>query len=1070
MIGQEMTRAELENLIKPIPGDFVVYQLSGRQMKIVYFSPTILEAFGVSAENFINATKEDALNVVMPADREYVLATVYGKPVGETDIHCLFRLMHRDKGFFWVHSRSRIIGTLDEKPLILTNYLNATAEAESYSRIVDDTDRACYTVDIASYDILYANRAARARGRVKNNSVYAGHACYEFFFLRTEPCEDCPLRTMTKGEMQHSEKLNPLTGEWRSLSRKRVAWLGRDCMEVFVDDITEKKRREIEEEDEFHRSIQAILSANPDALCTFRINLKENSCYEGHGASKSILNSLQSETADGLFENTAAMILDREEREHFLTLFNRKNLISVYKSGQTILHADYRRRGKNAESIWVRTYISLLTNPRTDDTEGIIYSLDISKQMRQDQIFRIITDEELDYVALLHLDASEIEFIKLNAKLPQRYHETLGEPGKHYDFDTVRQFTANSWINEEDRAFYLTASPIEKVRHALDADGHYEMSIRGHYTDHPEVTMCRKIQHYYLGDDRDTVLIIQTDVTATYMQQKREAERLKPEADKVRDIMDSISAGISVLRMSDSDHLSFEYLNRQIFRMLGFEDLENDISGSRQAENQVVSAYLKDPLAGVHPDDFDWVKKTFHDNYNSKGFTVGNYRTLGANGKYYWLRQEVRLREVCPGYRVFYAVYRDVGDEIKLQKKLKKQIDDEKALRQQATAANEAKTEFLSRMSHDIRTPLNGIIGMTYLAKEQRNPAATNSCLEKIDTSSRFLLGLINDILDMAKAESGKIELHPEPYPFEDFMGYLEAVIFPLCREKNQNLIVDAVPLENATLVLDPLRINQIFFNLLSNAVKYTPEGGTITFYLRAIPIGMNRAKLDVKVSDTGIGMSEDFQKMIFEPFTQEGRSDISESRGSGLGLSIVKKLLDLMGGEISVQSSTGRGSVFHVSACFDSIEAGIKKSAPAAAPIRADDYSELAGRHILLCEDHPLNQEIAKALLEQKNMIVQIADNGRFGVDCFAKSPIGFYDAILMDIRMPVMDGYEATKEIRALNRTDAASTPIIAMTADAFEDDVEKCLAGGMNAHIAKPVSPDALYRTIAGAICGK
>jgi signal transduction histidine kinase/CheY-like chemotaxis protein len=391
------------------------------------------------------------------------------------------------------------------------------------------------------------------------------------------------------------------------------------------------------------------------------------------------------------------------------------------------------------------------------------------------------------------------------------------------------------------------------------------------------------------------------------------------------------------------------------------------------------------------------------------------------------------------------------------------------ALRQALDAAekaNAAKSEFLSRMSHDIRTPLNGIIGMTYLAGQQNNPPRTADCLSKIDMSSKFLLGLINDVLDMAKAESGVIELHPEPYPPEVFSNYLNSVIAPLCSEKGIRFTVDILTEDSVLPLIDPLRINQVFFNLLSNAVKFTPEGGAVTCRLRERLTPEGTLAVDGEVSDTGIGMSEQFQKVLFDPFTQEGRIDSSDSRGTGLGLSIVKKVLDLMGCTISVKSEIGKGTVFSLRGEFDCVpakESGDQERVSSG----AGSLQELDGRHMLLCEDHPLNQEIAKAILEEENMVVTIADDGGQGVECFKSSAFGFYDAILMDIRMPVMDGYEATRRIRALDRPDAKTVPIIAMTADAFADDVKKCADVGMDGHIAKPIAPDVLFETLRKAV---
>lgn len=481
--------------------------------------------------------------------------------------------------------------------------------------------------------------------------------------------------------------------------------------------------------------------------------------------------------------------------------------------------------------------------------------------------------------------------------------------------------------------------------------------------------------------------------------------------------------------------------------------------------------YIKDACIGLHPDDMKRIRKIFHDNFYSTRFSLGDYQAMGGDGKYHWLHEEVTFHENTKDGKVFYGTYLDVDEEVAMRKERESQLEKEKALRLEAMAANEAKSDFLSRMSHDIRTPLNGIIGMTYLAKMENNPPKTKDCLDKIDTSSKFLLGLINDVLDMTKAERNKIVLNLEPYSLAEYNSYLDAVIAPLIKEKGQHFVLNEKTAEYNHLPLsDKLRTNQIFFNLLSNAVKYTPEGGTIRYDIFS-RYDSKRNKLCIvhTISDNGIGMSAEFQKVLFQPFTQEGRNDVSSTRGSGLGLSIVKRLVDLMGGKVEVESVQGQGSTFKVRLEFDAAEASPETKAKSNPAVPSSDYGCLKGKHILLCEDHPLNQEIAKRILENEGVIVQIAINGKAGVDDFSTSPIAYYDAILMDIRMPVMDGFEAAKEIRSLPRADAKNIPIIAMTADAFKEDVDHCFSVGMNAHLAKPISPESLYRSLA-QVCSK
>ncbi len=368
---------------------------------------------------------------------------------------------------------------------------------------------------------------------------------------------------------------------------------------------------------------------------------------------------------------------------------------------------------------------------------------------------------------------------------------------------------------------------------------------------------------------------------------------------------------------------------------------------------------------------------------------------------------------------------------------------------QREKEASEAKSDFLSRMSHDIRTPLNGIIGLTMLAKDEPDQQRVQEYLDKVKLSGQFLSGLVNDILDLSKVESGKVELHLEPYSCEDLYRYVEAVVEPLCMDKGLELRMSE-PDDLPPILLDRLRFNQIIFNLLSNAVKYTPEGGLVELCWKRTELGRNRVALDLTVRDNGIGMSGDFQKRMFESFSQEQHQ--TATTGSGLGLAIVHSLINLMNGEISVESEQGEGTAFTVH-----LETELCSEEAVSAPER--EGIRLEGKHILLCEDNKVNVMVARRLLEKWGVSVDTADNGRIGVDKFAASRPGDYDAILTDIMMPEMDGLEAAMAIRKLDRSDAETVPIIAMTANAYDSDVENCLAAGMNAHMGKPIDTEQL-----------
>jgi PAS domain S-box-containing protein len=837
---------------------------------------------------------------------------------------------------------------------------------------------------------------------------------------------------------------------------------GKKWFYVVILDNSGDVRLQQKERDEFQKAMQDLLDANPNALCCFRLNLNTNRCISSFGTSQYIVRSLQHATADGLLSRLAEMA-SAEKKAETADIFNRQHLLEGFRSGVTDREVVYPRRDETGEDIWVRTSIHLLKNPETGEIEAVGYSNDVTRERLTNSIIRIITESEYDFIAVLHANTGMVEAVNLNSGLPSSYHRGFANEKSEQKFSDLRKNGAAVWVAEEDRSRYLQATELDVIRRELDQSGHYALTIHTNLPDGAGHCRWRSLQHYYIGDSRNEILIIDSDVTEKVLSHQKELEREASHNERMRDIMDSISGGISVLYMSDPDHLSFGYVNKQLYRMLGFEPAAGVRAELNSDTEALVREYFDNALTGIHPDDLERVKKTFHDNYNSQQFTVDNYRTLCADGSYVWLWERVNLREVTPEHRVFYAIYREVGDEVRMQNELKMRLEREENLRKEAMAANDAKTDFLSRMSHDIRTPLNGIIGLTYLTREIPDlPAAASANLSKIDISSKFLLSLVNDILDMSRAESGKIELHPEPYTVEEFNSYLDAVIRPLCAEKNQQFRLQENVTSNLIPLADKSRINQVLFNLLSNAVKYTPEGGMITYSISGHTIGENRVEIEHVITDTGIGMSSKFQEMMFDPFAQENRDDSSTHRGSGLGLAIVKKLVDLMGGTVEVQSAIGKGTSIRLHLQFDAVSRESLVQKHAGQSSRAD-LPALAGMHVLLCEDQILNQEIMRAILEKKKILVDIAEDGAEGISRFCHSQPGFYDAILMDVRMPVMDGYEATARIRRLDRSDAKSVPIIAMTADAFSDAVQKCMEVGMNAHIAKPVDPDLLFDTL-------
>jgi len=535
-------------------------------------------------------------------------------------------------------------------------------------------------------------------------------------------------------------------------------------------------------------------------------------------------------------------------------------------------------------------------------------------------------------------------------------------------------------------------------------------------------------------------------------------------------------------------------------------------------------------------------------------------------------------------------------DDQKTTEELKKEIDELKKQLSEANAANAAKETFLSNMSHDIRTPMNAIIGMTALAKKYIDEKQrVSDALDKIDAASTHLLSLINDILDMSRINSGKMEISFEKFSLPELINDTVNLIRPLLEEKHHKGVLDPEDLETEYFFGDALRIKQVLVNVLSNAVKYTNDGGEILFTVKEAPApgeGPNKKLLTFICTDNGMGMSEEFVERIFEPFERVNNSTISGIEGTGLGMSIVKRLVDAMNGSIDIQSAVGKGTTVTITLPIEAADeeesssdlAGkriliierndrlykkyvsaldalglvytIVDSAPEAIDaitkgsfnneffdiliigdergpsddifetasyvtrsysgmtvvlVSTDDWQnieyqaeksgiagfipvpffkrslltglskavsnnsessegnslpDLTGKRILLVEDNMINREIAKEILSSTKALIETAENGKEAVDLFASSGNGYFDAILMDVQMPVMDGYEATRQIRALERADS-TLPIFAMTANTFAEDIAKARSAGMDGHIPKPIDITVLMQTLKRAL---
>ena len=410
--------------------------------------------------------------------------------------------------------------------------------------------------------------------------------------------------------------------------------------------------------------------------------------------------------------------------------------------------------------------------------------------------------------------------------------------------------------------------------------------------------------------------------------------------------------------------------------------------------------------------------------------------------------------------RILYQKEKETLEISKAEEQKQKQLLMNAA--EEAESASKAKSAFLLSISHDIRTPMNAIIGFTNIALHQNTVSDIHDSLEKVQKSSNHLLSLLNDVLDFTRIESGKVTISPEPVDITQLTDNVQAIMNGLLYNRDLKFEVHRERPKNPYVLADVTRIREVLVNLLGNAVKFTKDGGKITLDISSYP-GTDEKHIIIRyvVQDNGIGMSEEFQKELFKPFSQEDDANArTQYKGTGLGMAITKKHIDMMDGSIAVESKKGVGTTFTVEIPLELTEQVIQSKQ------KQPPHRDLTGVHVLMAEDNDLNAELATIMLEDAGMTVTRASDGKEVVNLFKNHPRDTYDLILMDIMMPNMDGHQATKAIRALGieRSDAVTIPIIALSANAFIDDVQESLDSGMNDHISKPINMEVVTDTIA------
>ena len=994
-------------------------------------------------------------NCMHPDDRESVDAAVAVQLAEKDEYIVEYRMKKKDGSYIWVHDQGRRVSAENGRPAIASVCIDITAQRRAqeevlslYNNIPGAVFRCRFDADFSVIDandglfefLGYTREEFAAMGNRMSAVIYP-----EDLAVMADKLND----QLRYGNTIHNEnRLICKDGavKWISIKAQVLREKGGEqyfyC--VFVD-ITEEKQLQERMRELYEKELTYFVElSSQEGSIQGRVNVTQNR-VESYLSTANVAVAQVGDTYDDTVEHLAASTVDSEQAEKLRRTLNRQKVLADFAAGKTDYHFEFLRRFNDGGAFWSHTGFRSCLNPETGDVILFFYTQDITEQVLQEQLIEKIT------------------------KL---------------DFDIITE------INMATGTYRLTGHSGKWVR---------TVPLRGSFREE-----CLK-----------------------------------------------------VVENCTSETAKEEFLTK------------------------LDPAYIKNTLA--KQDSYTFIAEFME----ACGARVKQFQVFYINEE---------LGRVC-------MTQADVTDIVRQEQRQKEELA---AALVAAEQANAAKTDFLSRMSHEIRTPMNAIIGMSTIAAQSiGDDEQVADCISKIGISSRFLLSLINDILDMSRIESGKMLLKTEKIPTEEFLGGINSICHSQANSKGVDYECIVDPVLDDYYIGDAMKLQQVLINILSNAIKFTGEGGKVTFSASQRKRTKNDVVLRFIVNDTGVGMSEEFLPHIFEPFSQESTGTTSLYGGTGLGLAISKNIVDMMDGKITVRSIKGIGTEFtvdvklgiteeeklrhyqkkpeynfshlktlvvddDVAVCesavatlremgvtaewvdsgrkaidrvrslwgdgkyydmilidwkmpeMDGIEtarrirgivgpevtiiimtaydwisieheaklAGVNllmskpmfKSSLVSAFSRAMGEKEehksreelpnynFAGKRVLLVEDNSINTEVAVLLLESKGFRVDTAENGLRAMELFSKSSEGYYDAILMDIRMPLMDGLAATTNIRHLSNADAATIPIIAMTANAFDDDIEKSKAAGMDAHLAKPIDPDRLYQTLYDFIFGK
>ena len=802
---------------------------------------------------------------------------------------------------------------------------------------------------------------------------------------------------------------------------------------VYVDyhDVTtERENARMLRQQYQEQLLQHYLTPGPNVLVLGHCNITANRIIEIDDHTHSGLLETFGINREAFFRGLSTLVVQREQQQDFLNTYLNEPSLAAFGRGETeMVRRYFIQLPRETQGRYAQFTVNLLETPDTGDITGILTVTDVTDQMIRDQILHHISVNSYDLIADVDLHADTYFMMS-----------TLGEvkappQGK---YSQKRERLLREQILPREREHVAKLLDTDAMITRLEKEGSYTFSysIVGPGGD----IRAKKLVVTAIDLRLGRVCLARTDITDSVREQ--------------RGLLNMIAYTFELACFIELDSGALTMYTRETvlknlppYTLPNYDARVSKFSrkyGRGEDQEKIAAQFaVKNMLErlGRAPNGYDFVFP-----YGSE--EESRYKQINV------LWGDESKKTIC-------LVRADITDVIETERRSKEALEEALAL---AEKANRAKSEFLSSMSHDIRTPMNAIMGMTTLGLANLGDREkVESYLKKISSSSKHLLSLINDILDMSKIERGGISLKCSQLSMRKLTEQLSSMMEPQAREAGLFFRCEVENLCHEACCGDGLRVNQILINLLGNALKFTPEGGQVLFRTEELPShgGEGYCRYRFTVQDSGIGMTKEFMEHLFEPFTRSSR--VSNVEGTGLGLSITKGLIDMMGGSIQVDSHPGNGTAFVVELEFETSGLQNEEKKDAAACEQRPEPDRLTARRFLVAEDNALNSEILFELLKMRGASAVIKEDGLQAVREFEQAAPGTYDAILMDIQMPIMNGFEATRAIRRLTREDAATIPIVAMTANAFAEDVQAALDAGMNDHVAKPVDMQVLCEAL-------